>query len=166
MSEASEAGAVAKTIVVRCDQATAFRVWVAQIDAWWPKAHSRSGDPRATVVLEPRAGGRIYERTPDGAEHTWGAITTWNPPGHLAFHWYLGSGAERPTRVDVRFSPQASGATRVDLVHQGPQLIGELWSRNRTIYDTAWEHVLGGYLAACAAEGLAGHETGAGYESV
>jgi hypothetical protein len=30
---------------------------------WWPKAHTISGERDAAVVIEPRLGGRIFERT-------------------------------------------------------------------------------------------------------
>ncbi len=43
-------------------------------------------DPRITVFLERRVGGRIYERTPEGVEHEWGEVTVWDPPGHFAYH--------------------------------------------------------------------------------
>ena len=47
----------------------------------------------------------------------------------------------------MHFSALANGATRVDLVHQGPELIGELWGRTSVVFDTAWAHVLAAYRA-------------------
>jgi hypothetical protein len=150
MSGPSVPDLIRKTIVVRCDLDTAFRTWTERIDVWWPKGHSRSGDPRATIVLERRAGGRLYERTPEGTEYAWGQVLAWDPPHYFAWHWYLGSSAERPTRVEVHFSAQGSGDTQVDLLHHGPELIGEQWGRTSIIFDTAWEHVLAAYQAECA----------------
>ena len=40
-----------------------------------------------------------------------------------------------------------NGDTRVDLLHQGPELIGELWGRTSAVFDTAWAHVLAAYRA-------------------
>src|SRR5215212_9531783 len=70
--DADSLDAIQKTIIVRCDLVKAFRTWTEQIDAWWPKGHSRSGDPHTTVVLGPCLGGRLYERTPKGVEYAWG----------------------------------------------------------------------------------------------
>ena len=140
---------VQKTIVVRYDLDTAFRVWTEQINIWWPKSHSRSGDVGTTVFLERRVGGRLYELTSEGAEHAWGAVIVWEPPHHFAYHWYLGSGVEQPSRVDVHFSPEANGRTRVDVTHRGPELIGALWSRTSAIFDAAWEQLLPAYSVAC-----------------
>lgn len=138
-----------KIIVVRCELAAAFRTWTEQIGTWWPKGHSRSGDPNTLVMLEGYLAGRLYERTPDGAEHVWGKVIRWDPPHHLAYHWYLGSSAERPTRVDVWFRDNGDGRTRVEVTHRGPELVGELWDRTSTRFDAAWQHVLAAY-AACS----------------
>jgi uncharacterized protein YndB with AHSA1/START domain len=149
MSTAEPFDAVRKTILVRCPVEVAFQVWTERIDQWWPKAHSRSGDLGTQIYLEPRAGGRLYERTPDGTEYVWGEVLVWEPPRHLAYHWYLGSSAEQPTRVDVQFSPHAQSGTQVDITHRGPELIGERWARTQERFVTAWEHVLTAYAAAC-----------------
>jgi uncharacterized protein YndB with AHSA1/START domain len=149
MSTAEPPDAVRKNILVRCPIETAFRIWTEQINVWWPKGHSRSGNPSTIVTLESRVGGRLYERTPDGVEYTWGEVLIWEPPRHLAYHWYLGSSAERPTRVDVQFSALADGHTQVDITHRGPELIGELWAQTNGRFSSAWEHVLANYATAC-----------------
>jgi uncharacterized protein YndB with AHSA1/START domain len=140
--------AVRKTILVRCPIEAAFRVWTERIDGWWPKGHSRSGDPNTIVCLEPHVGGRLYERTPDGVEYIWGEVLVWEPPRHLAYHWYLGSSAERPTRVDVQFSAHNDGRTQVDITHRGSELIGELWTQTSGRFSAAWDHVLASYTTA------------------
>jgi uncharacterized protein YndB with AHSA1/START domain len=151
MSALGPPDAVRKTILVRCAIHVAFRIWTEQIDRWWPKGHSRSGNLSTTVFLEPRIGGRLYERTPDGIEYSWGEVLAWEPPRHLAYHWYLGSGDDRPTRVDVWFSISPEGHTLVDIAHRGPELIGELWARTNARFAVAWDHVLAAYIAGCQA---------------
>jgi uncharacterized protein YndB with AHSA1/START domain len=139
---------VRKTVFVHCDPESAFRVWTEQINAWWPKSHSLSGDPATTVHLESRQGGRLYERTSEGVEHEWGEVTAWDPPHHFAYRWYLGSGQEKPTLVNVHFTAHEAGSTRVEVVHRGPELIGDLWSRNSSRYSGAWDNLLPAYVAA------------------
>jgi hypothetical protein len=148
--------AVQKSIVVRCTVDQAFRIWTEQIDAWWPKGHSVSGDPRTTVVIEPHVGGRIFERTAAGVEQSWGQVLVWAPPEHFAYHWFLGSGAAQPTRVDVHFIVQEHELTRVEVRHGGPELIGDLWSRNSPRYGAAWDVVLPAYLVACQTARIGG----------
>ena len=54
---------------VACPPEDAFAVWTARIDTWWPRDHTVTGAPDLEVVLQDRVGGRIFERTPDGAEY-------------------------------------------------------------------------------------------------
>lgn len=152
MSAPDLPGVVRKTIVVGCGIEAAFRTWTERIDAWWPRGHSRSGNPATAVFIEGRVGGRIYERTPDGMEHDWGEVIAWDPPRHFAYHWYLGSSMERPSRAEVRFTAEPGGGTQVEVSHHGPELLGEVWSRNSPRYDAAWEAVLPAYVAACATQ--------------
>ncbi len=74
---------------VRCSRAHAFDTWTAQISTWWPRSHTVSSDPDATVVLEQRSGGRIFERTPGGTEHDWGEVTAFDPPRSLSYLWHI-----------------------------------------------------------------------------
>lgn len=149
MSELPQDDAVEKAIVVRCTIETAFHVWTTQIDVWWPKGHSISGDPATSVAIEPFVGGRLYERTAAGAEHVWGVVTAWAPPRQLAYHWYLGSGPEQPSLVEVRFSAEGARTTRVSVIHRGPELLGERWAHTSPRFSAAWEHVLPSFSAAC-----------------
>ncbi|MEZ4657966.1 MAG: SRPBCC domain-containing protein [Caldilineaceae bacterium] len=136
---------VVKSITVQCPQALAFRVWTTDVDLWWPKAHVLSGDPNTEVRLEEHVGGRFYERTSSGEEKTWGEILTWEPPHRLAFTWYLGTDAQQPTVVDVRFHAENARRTRVDLEHRGPDLIGELWNSRVERFIAGWDAVFESY---------------------
>ena len=62
---------------VACALEHAFDVWTARIAQWWPLDHTVSVAEGLDVVLEPKVGGRIFERTPDGIEHVWGEVTAW-----------------------------------------------------------------------------------------
>jgi uncharacterized protein YndB with AHSA1/START domain len=75
--------------IVGCSPDHAFAVWATRTSLWWPHGHSVSGSPGLTVTFEPRPGGRIYERTPEGEEHDWGEVLAWEPPHRLAYLWHL-----------------------------------------------------------------------------
>lgn len=138
--------AVVKSIIVERNAETAFRTWTEQIHLWWPAGHSRSGDPKTRVFMEGKANGRFYERTSNGDEYEWGAVEVWEPPHMLVFRWYLGSGAERPSRVNVQFVSLGEQRTRIELV-RGPELIGELWASRKGIFHNAWDKVLANLVA-------------------
>ncbi len=138
---------VRKTITVARGLEDAFRLWTAQIHRWWPKGHSISGDPGTQVFIEGWEGGRFYERTSARQEYEWGRVLIWQPPLRLAFHWYLGSSDDLPTRVDVRFEALDKERTQISVEHRGPKLIGGLWQRNESRYRAAWNAVLGHFQA-------------------
>jgi uncharacterized protein YndB with AHSA1/START domain len=135
-------------LTVACSPEHAFEVWTEKTSLWWPKGHSRSGDPEA-VVFEPRAGGRIYERGRDGAEHDWGEVIAWEPPRRLAYLWHIYGERADATDVEVTFAAAGEG-TAVRIVHGGFERLGakgeELRKRNRQ----GWAGLLAHFERACA----------------
>ena len=103
---------------VACSADHAFTAWTSGIGTWWPPDHTMTGRAEA-VVLQGGVGGRIYERTADGAEHDWGEVTVWQPPARLAYLWYLGRDRAGATEVEIRFLARGVGATRVEIEHRG-----------------------------------------------
>lgn len=136
---------VTKSLLVHCPQELAFRVWTTEVDLWWPKSHTLSGDVGAEMRLEEHVGGRLYERTPAGEEKTWGKVLHWDPPHFISFSWYPGTGPQNPTMVDVRFHQEGSRLTRVELEHRGPELIGELWESRAARFVAGWDAVFDAY---------------------
>ena len=125
---------------VACLAEHAFRTWTSGIGTWWPPDHTVSGRP-ADVVLQSGVGGRIYERAADGTEYEWGEVTVWQPPARLAYLWYLGSDRADATEVEIRFHPQSTEQTRVDITHRGWERVGEQWrDRNQAGWQTLLPH--------------------------
>ena len=111
------------TFDVGCPLDHAFDVWTAQIDRWWPRDHTVTGN-ELTVVLERRAGGRIFERTASGTEHDWGRVTAWEPPTRLAYTWHLNRDRSDATDVEIRFSALDQTSTQVEIEHRGWERLG------------------------------------------
>jgi hypothetical protein len=133
---------------VGCPRDRAFEVWTRRIDQWWPADHTASGEVETTVVLEPRLGGRIFERTTVGIEHDWGEITIWDPPTALGYLWHLRRDRADATEVEIRFTDRGDGMTRVEIEHRRWDALGaeaETWrDRNRG----GWATLLPHYVAA------------------
>jgi uncharacterized protein YndB with AHSA1/START domain len=131
------------SFAVACPPEHAFEVWTRRTSLWWPKGHSVTGDPGLEVVFEPRAGGRIVERTGAGDEHVWGEITGWDPPRRLAYRWHLRQDPADATDVEITFEA-AAGGTAVHIVHGGWERLGEraagLRDRNRSGWDGLLPH--------------------------
>lgn len=129
---------------VACPVEHAFAVWTSGIGTWWPADHTVSGAGGADVVLERRVGGRVFERTPDGAEHEWGEVTVWEPPTRLGYLWHLRRDRADATDVEIRFGGTAGGGTRIEIEHRGWERLGaggtEWRDRNRAGWTTLLPH--------------------------
>ena len=133
---------------VACDAARAFSLWAEQTTRWWPHGHSVSGEPGLTVTFEPRAGGRIYERAPDGAEHDWGEVLVWEPPHRLAYLWHLRFDRADATEVEVSFAAAGRG-TVVSIVHRGWERLGAKGPERRERNRKGWAGVTQHYRRVC-----------------
>jgi hypothetical protein len=133
---------------IDCPADHAFDVWTTRLSTWWPKGHSTSGDPDTRVVLEPRLGGRIFERTSDGTEIDWGEITTWNPPSRLGYQWHIGRDADQATDVELSFVDLGDGRTRLDIVQSGWERLGDEGLAYRDANTNGWGSLMPRFLEA------------------
>jgi uncharacterized protein YndB with AHSA1/START domain len=133
----------------------AFDVFTTQMGSWWPLATYSTGEQPATdAIVEPREGGRWYERAADGSESDWGRVLAWDPPHRLVLGWQL-SADFRPdpailTEVEVRFSAEDGGSTRVELEHRGLEAYAERAEEMRAIFGSpqGWGGLLESFGAA------------------
>jgi len=115
---------VRRTVVVAASQERAFTVFTEGMTSWWPASHHLGQVDLARVVVEPRAGGRWYERGVDGSECEWGRVLVWEPNGRVAFSWHLdGEWKYQPdpataSEVEIRFVPKGPKETSVELTHR------------------------------------------------
>lgn len=133
---------------IECGVEHAFDVWTTRLSDWWPKAHSASGDPGTSVMLEPRLGGRIFERTSDGTEIDWGEITIWTPPSRLGYLWHITRDRSAATDVELTFVDLGDGRTRLDIVHAGFERLGVEGAAWREANTAGWNALVPSYLEA------------------
>lgn len=108
------------------------------------------------AVIEPRAGGRWFERGEDGSECQWGKVLVWDPPDRVVLGWQLNSQFKFDpavvTEVDVRFIPESANVTRVELEHRNLERFGEQGEVLRQKVDSpnGWAGLLENYAAVAA----------------
>lgn len=129
------------SVVVKAPLEEAFELFTSRMGEWWPlDVASYGGDRARQIFLEPRVGGRFFERFTDGDELQVGSVIACQPPRLISFTWvtadWLGE-----TVVDVRFSPEAAG-TRVDLSHHGFERIGPVGPDVAAKFRNGWPRVL------------------------
>ena len=113
---------VRKSVRVSAPRDRAFEVFTAGIGRWWPKSHHIGASDLDTHVIEPKAGGRWYERGIDGVECEVGKVLVWDPPARLVLGWQITPewrfDPELITEVEVRFIEDGATTTRVELEHR------------------------------------------------
>jgi uncharacterized protein YndB with AHSA1/START domain len=143
---------IRKSVTVRRTPAEAFELFTGAINEWWPlRTHSISRDRAVRVVVEPGAGGRVYEVRDDGEEIAWGAILQWDPPRYFSMTWHPGRGVETAQVLELRFVAHGD-STSVELEHTGWEKLGDGASEARTDYDGGWEGVLKACSDWCSAK--------------
>jgi uncharacterized protein YndB with AHSA1/START domain len=150
---------VRKAMRVKAPREVAWRVFTAKMGTWWPLGHYKIGQAKAVdAVVEPRVGGRWYERGEDGTTCDWGRVLVWEPPARLVLTWDIDANfqhdASLNTEVEVRFVAVGPGETQVELEHRRLDRYGPRRDEMRRIFDTEgdWGKLLAMFAAATTTE--------------
>jgi len=139
---------VRKSVRVGAQPQRAFKIFTDGMGRWWPKSHHIGAADLDALVIEPKAGGRWYERGVDGSECDVGRVLIWEPPARLVLAWQLTADfkfdAGLITEVEVRFIAEGANATRVELEHRNLERYGERADGIRTTIDSTegWSGLL------------------------
>ena len=142
MTSATEVAAVRKSVTVTASLERAFAVFTEGFDSWWPRTHHIGKSPMKEAIIEPRTGGRCYTKQEDGTDCDWGRVLVWDPPQRLVLAWQIthewGYEPElaKSSEVDIRFTPEPGGRTRVDLEHRHFERHGAGAAAMRTAVDS------------------------------
>jgi uncharacterized protein YndB with AHSA1/START domain len=121
---------VKKSVTVNASVQHAFDVFTRGFDGWWPRSHHIGKSPMKEAIIESGVGGRCYTKQEDGTESDWGQILEWDPPNRFVMAWQITHewGYEpdltKSSEVEIRFTPQPGGGTRVDLEHRHFERMG------------------------------------------
>ena len=115
---------VRKTVTVRATRERAFEVFTADFDSWWPHSHHIGASPMTRAIIEQKTGGRCYAEQIDGTDCDWGTVLVWEPPARIVLAWQINTDwtfqpdLAKSSEVEVRFTAEPGGLTRVDLEHR------------------------------------------------
>jgi uncharacterized protein YndB with AHSA1/START domain len=157
-SSGTDPNSVRKTMRVQAPPAVAWRVFTEKMGTWWPLAHYKIGKTAAVdAIVEPRVGGRWYERGDDGSTCEWGTVLAWEPPSRLVLSWDISADWQPDpalkTEIEVRFIAEGEDATRVELEHRRLDRYGARRDEMRRVFDTEgdWGRLLEMFARAAAA---------------
>lgn len=158
MSTASTIPDVRGSVTVAVPVERAFQIFTDSFHTWWPAEYHIGKADLAEAILEPRAGGRWYERGTDGSECDWGRVLVWEPPQRLVVTWQINGqwqydpDPDHASEIEVRFTADGPEQTTVELEHR---LLDRLVD-GQGIYDGirgggGWSSILDRFAAAATA---------------
>jgi uncharacterized protein YndB with AHSA1/START domain len=148
--------AIRRTFTVPATPDRAFALFTDELATWWPPEYTWSQGLLETIAIEPRAGGLCSERGPHGFRIDWGRVLTWSPPERLVFTWQISPervpepDPSRASEVEVRFAPDGTERTRVELEHRAFARHGEGADAYRGGMEGGWDHLVARFTAAAA----------------
>src|SRR5436190_15684269 len=150
--EWTDPNSVRKIITVEAPREVAWRVFTEQMATWWPLAVYKIGKANAVdAVIEPRVGGRWYERGEDGSTCDWGSVLVWEPTTRLVLSYDIDANFQYDpqlnTELEVRFIAEEDGSTRVELERRRLDRYGERRAEMRDIFDKTgdWGQLLASF---------------------
>jgi uncharacterized protein YndB with AHSA1/START domain len=146
---------VRKSITVKASAERAFEVFTTGFDTWWPRSHHIGSAPLKKAIVEGFVGGRCYSEQTDGTDCPWGQVLLWEPPHRFVMAWQINPqwkyepDLAKCSEVEIRFTPEPDGSTRVDLEHRHFQRHGAGGDAMRTQVDSpmGWGDLLKLYSA-------------------
>ncbi len=146
MTKTIQPAPVRRSVTVNSSPARAFQVFTARMGDWWPRGKTVAASPHQSIVIEPRKGGRWFERAEDGTESEWGVVLAWSPPDRLLLGWQLTAAFKFDpdflTEVEVTFEARDDGVTCVTLEHRNLERFGDAAEKTRASLDGGWPSFL------------------------
>jgi hypothetical protein len=138
---------IVKSVVLPLGPAAAFDLFTLKIGIWWPADRRHTHDPTSEIFL--LADGRFYERAHDGHEVELGCVRSWDRPNRILLDFFIASGPERPTEVEIAFAAK-DGGTQVTVTHKPKPVSEALWLQRAPRYEQSWSLVLTALARAAA----------------
>lgn len=157
MTEATmDLSAVTREVTVAVPIERAWEVFTRDFSTWWPAAYSIGTEPMESSAIEPREGGRWYERGQDGAECDWGRVLAYDPPNRIVLSWGIAADwsqeadSSNHSEIEVTFTAEGDNATRVELEHRGFERHSTGGAQIREVVgsENGWRTLLGSYAQA------------------
>lgn len=137
---------VRRTVRTKATPERAFQVFVSQMGRWWPRGQTVAPNTHDDIIVEPRIGGRWFERDTQGRETQWGKVILWQPPERLVLAWQLDAEHRYDprliTEVEIRFMSVAGGGTEVTLEHRNLERLGKDADRRTLEIAEGWSLML------------------------
>jgi uncharacterized protein YndB with AHSA1/START domain len=141
-------------VIVRGTPEQAFAAFTERMDEIKPREHNMLASPIVSTTFEPHVGGHIVDKAEDGSECRWARVLAYDPPYRVVFSWDIGptwqleSDPANASEVEIRFTAEGDGRTRVALEHRHLDRHGPGWTAVRDGVDDpqGWPLYLARYV--------------------
>jgi Activator of Hsp90 ATPase homolog 1-like protein len=138
---------IVKSVLLPLVPRAAFELFTQRIGQWWPADRHHTQGPASDIFL--LSNGRFYERARNGHEVELGRVRSWEPPSRILLDFFIATGLERPTEVEISFVAE-EGGTRLTVTHRPKPASEALWKERAPRYAQSWEVVLAALSGAAA----------------
>jgi hypothetical protein len=138
---------ITRSVLLPLDPAAAFTLFTVRIAEWWPPERRHTLDPASQIFL--LESGRFYERARSGEEVDLGRVRTWEPPSRIVLDFFIATGPDHPTEVEIAFHPRGT-STEVIVTHRPTAASEGLWDGRAPRYERSWDAVLAALSRAAA----------------
>jgi uncharacterized protein YndB with AHSA1/START domain len=147
--------AIRRQITINAPVERAFAAFTAEFHTWWPPSFHIGATEMERAVIEPRVGGRWYERGVDGSECEWGSVLAWDPPTRLVLTWQINGAWEydpepaHASEIEVLFRADGSDRTVVAFEHRHLDRLAHADALAAAVGgEQGWHGVLAAFSAA------------------
>ncbi len=144
MTTTTETTSVSTAVDVDVSIERAFQVFTAEIGTWWDTDKHILDAPLREMVFEPRVGGNIIDRGPDGSECRWARVLAYEPPHRVCFSWDINTRWQiepdpaKCSEIEILFTATSPGRTHVVLTHRHLDRHGDGWESMRDAVSSGW----------------------------
>lgn len=136
-----------KSVVLPLAPVAAFELFTQRAGDWWPTGRRHTDDPESQIFL--LQSGRFYERARNGHEVELGHVRSWDLPRRILLDFFVATGRERPTEVEITFALH-DGGTRVTVIHRPTPASMAMWAEWAPRYEQSWNMVLAALVRMAA----------------
>jgi uncharacterized protein YndB with AHSA1/START domain len=141
---------IRKAVTVAAPPQKVFDLFTGHMGAWWPKGMTIGPSPAVAVLIEPRTGGRWFERAEDQVETNWGRVMEWDPPRRVLLAWQIDAtwtyDPNFETELELTFDAEGAG-TRVTMEHRNLERFGDSAAKMAESLGGGWPGIIDGFAA-------------------
>ncbi len=144
------------SVEIRLPKGKAFNSFF-ELNKWWPKEYTWSGETLEKIDIEPEVNGKCYEIGPKNFWLDWGRVLEYDYPNRIIFTWQISPARvpepndKRASEVKIGFISIDNFSTRIEFAHKNFSNHGDGWQTYLELLksEEGWPYILNKYKTFC-----------------